>query len=121
MSNSICPTCNTSEKQVKAGLNRSGSQRMLCNLCKHRYTPMPKESGYPIEMHQQAVEMYVDGTNFRAIARRLKVNHQTVINWINAYSTRIPDTAPVMEGPIETAELDELFTFVGEKKTKFIL
>lgn len=60
--------------------------------------------------------MYVDGTAFRAIARRLKVNHQTVINWVTAYANQMDDKPPIQEGPIEVAELDELFTFVGSKK-----
>ena len=34
--------------------------------------------------------MYVDGLNFRRIARHLSVNHQTVINWIRAPAANIP-------------------------------
>ncbi len=70
----------------------------------------------PITLRQQAVRMYVDGMNFRRIARHLTVNHQTVINWINAASAR---TAPAaVPATVATIELDELHTFVGEKKTK---
>ena len=93
---------------------------MLCKLCNKRYTPNPKQQGYPDEMRQAAVEMYVDDTNFRAIGRRLKINHQTAINWIKAHAANVPTKPPIMEGPVETAELDELFTFVGDKKTKFM-
>lgn len=113
---SACPHCHQVEKQVKAGRNRSGSQRMLCKLCNRRYTPEPNEAGYPEQMRQQAVEMYVDDTNFRAIGRRLKVNHQTVINWINDQAARTPSNPPISAGPVETAELDELHTFVGKKR-----
>ena len=113
-----CPHCQEVEKQVKAGFTYAGSQRILCKICQKRYTPNPKDAGYPQEMRHEAVEMYVDDTNFRAISRRLKVNHQTVINWINAYATQVPEKPPIVEGPIETAELDELFTFIGDKKNK---
>lgn len=89
---------------------------MLCKLCNRRYTPEPRETGYPEQLRQQAVEMYVDDTNFRAIGRRLKVNHQTVINWVNDQAARTPDKPPLVAGPVETAELDELFTFVGKKR-----
>ena len=34
--------------------------------------------------------MYADGMNFRRIARQLGVNHQTVINWVNAYADSLP-------------------------------
>jgi transposase len=60
--------------------------------------------------------MYLDGMNFRKIARHLGVVHQTVINWITTEADRLPDQ-PAQPESVETAELDELFTFVGEKKT----
>ena len=59
--------------------------------------------------------MYVDGMNFRRIGRHLGVNHQTVINWVNTHEATIPD-APVPE-QVEDVEMDELFTFIGSKKT----
>ena len=62
--------------------------------------------------------MYVDGANFRRIARSLGVNHQSVINWVNAHVAQLPDKPPRSDEPPEVAELDELFTFVGEKKTE---
>ena len=61
---------------------------------------------------ERALEMYVDGGNFRRIARHLKVNHQTVANWVTAHAE-----APVPE-EVNEAEMDELFTFIGSKKTK---
>ena len=113
-----CPHCDTSEAQVRAGKTKAGSQKWLCKVCQRRYTPQPKPLGLPRELHRTAIEMYVDGTSFRAIARRLRVNHQTVINWIDAYAARVPDKPPIAAGPVETAELDEQFTFVRHKKTK---
>ena len=44
-----------------------------------------KASGYLDQLRRQAVAFYVDGLNFRRIARHLQVHPQTVINWINAY------------------------------------
>jgi len=57
----------------------------------------------------------LEGNSFRSIQRLLKVNHQSVANWVEEYSERLPD-AQVSEKP-KVAELDELFTFVGKKKT----
>lgn len=53
---------------------------------------------------------------FRGIERSTKVCHNTVINWVKEASSQIPDEN--YEIP-ETAQLDELQTFVGSKKTKF--
>ena len=68
-------------------------------------------------MHRQAVQMYVDGMNFRRIARHLGVSHQTVAGWIKQYSEKLPN--PPMPEEVSTAELDEVFSFIGHKKTGF--
>ena len=114
---SECPYCKISENQVKIGFNASGSQRYRCKSCGRKYTPEPKEPGYPEAMRQQAVQWYVDGMNFRRIARHLGVHHQTVINWINAHIATLPQTPPLPE-EVSVVEQDELFTFIGSKKTK---
>ena len=62
----------------------------------------------------------MDGLNLRRIARHLDVNPQTVANWVNAAAANLP--APPLpqerraEQGVETLELDELFTFVTQKK-----
>ena len=69
-----------------------------------------------MSLHERALEMYVDGGNFRLIACHLKVNHQTVANWVTTHAEALPE-APVPEEVNET-EMDELFTFIGSKKTR---
>lgn len=111
-----CPKCNSVKRQVKNGLNGSGSQKYRCNECHSGYTPEPKENGYPAETRLLAIRMYVEGSSFGSIARVLKVNPQSVANWVSQYTTKLP-SAP-MPAKVKKAELDELYTFVGEKKTK---
>ncbi len=93
-------------------------------------------------MRRQALKLYVDGTNFRRIARHLiarhliarhliarhliarhlGVNPQSVANWVNAAAANLP--APPLpkerdqEARVETLELDELYTFVSQKKSR---
>jgi transposase-like protein len=62
----------------------------------------------------QTVRMYIDGMNLQRIARHLGVNHQSVSNWVKAYAAQLPP-APLSD-EVETIEMDELLTFVGEKK-----
>lgn len=59
--------------------------------------------------------MYLDGLNFRRIGRLLGVDHVSVMNWVNAHAEKV-DEAPVPES-VDTVEMDELYTFVGSKKT----
>jgi transposase-like protein len=66
-------------------------------------------------MRLQALRYYVDGMNLRRIGRQLGIHHQTVANWVREYAEKLPD-APVPD-QVRTAEMDELFTFIGEKKT----
>jgi transposase len=63
-----------------------------------------------------AIRMYVEGSSQRSIGRILQISPQTVANWITAYTSNLPPAA-VPPKP-RTAELDEMYTFVGKKKTK---
>lgn len=67
-------------------------------------------------MRKRAIEMYVDGGNLRRIARHLKVSPQTVAYWVTDAAEALPH-APLPEA-VKEAEADEIFTFIGDKKTK---
>ena len=111
-----CPNCKATQRQVKNGLNPSGSQKYRCQACKTVYTPAPNPNGYAEETRLLAIRMYVEGNSYNAIGRILKVNPQSVVNWVKTYTASLP-AAPLPNGP-RTAELDELYTFIGKKKTK---
>lgn len=114
-----CPHCEGTEQQVKIGHNASGSQRYMCKGCRRKYTPEPRASGYTEAIRQEAVRLYVDGMHQRRIARTLSVSHQTVANWIKAHAESLPDAPPEPDVlTLGISELDELFTFIGEKKTR---
>ncbi|PSO86806.1 MAG: hypothetical protein BRC43_10275 [Cyanobacteria bacterium QS_3_48_167] len=59
--------------------------------------------------------LYVNGVGFRGIERATGVNHNTVINGVKQAQHLIPDGN--YEIP-QTAQFDELQTFVGSKKPK---
>lgn len=111
-----CPKCQATTKQRKIGRTEAGSQRYQCQECGRRYSPEPKQPGYGEPLRQQAVQLYSDGLNFRRIARHLGVSPQSVVNWVNAHSASLPDQPPHPE-TVGVVELDEVFTFVGKKKT----
>jgi transposase-like protein len=109
-----CPNCQVTKHQVKNGLNPSGSQKYRCNKCRAVYTPEPKLNGYRAETRLLAIRMRFEGNSYNAIGRILKVNPQSVINWVKAHTADLP-AAPVPEKP-KTAELGELDNFPGEEK-----
>jgi Transposase and inactivated derivatives len=110
--------CGANWKQYKAGFNLSGSQRYRCGECNRIYTPKPTQHGYTEETRLLAIRMYVEGSSYGSIGRVLKVNPQSVANWVTAYTAKLPKSP--LPAKVKQAELDELFTFVGKKKTKSI-
>jgi transposase-like protein len=85
-------------------------------FCQIKYTPQPKAWAYPEAMRKQALQLYVDGMNLRRIARHLGVHHRTVSLWVQAQAAQLPN--PPVPSEVKEAEMDELFTFIGDKKTK---
>lgn len=114
-----CQSCRSSERQIKTGRNRSRTQRFMCRGCGKTYTPEAKKQGCAEEVREKAVRMYVEGNNFRRIGRLLNVNHQSVVNWVNAYHEKVK-AAVAMPSETPTIEMDELWSYVGEKKTERI-
>ena len=110
-----CPKCKSVDKQHRVGETSAGSQRYRCYLCGCEYTPIQKAHGFNPKVRQEAVQLYVDGMNLMRIGRHLGVNPQSLANWAKALVEKMP-AAPVPER-VENAELDELFTFIGDKKT----
>ena len=84
--------------------------------CHRKYTPEPKAQGYPESMRKRALEMYVDGGNLRRIARHLKVAPQTVAYWVTNLADALPNTP--LPSEVKEAEMDEMFTFIGDKKNE---
>ena len=117
MSNPACPHYGHNEHVIKSGLNHTKSQRYRCQACRRYFTVAPKPHGYDLALRKQALTLYLEGTSFRAIGRLLGIHHQSVSNWITEAASALP--AQVTDAtPAETIELDELYTYGREKKTK---
>ncbi len=102
---------------IKSGLNHTKSQRYRCQSCRRYFTVDPKPRGYDLALRKRALQLYLEGTSFRAIGRLLSLHHQTVSNWITEAANALP--TPVTDvTPAETIEVDELYTYVREKKTQ---
>ncbi len=110
-----CPKCKDENHQNRDGYTGSGSQRYRCRKCGARYTLQRKQQGYDQEIRQTAIRMYLDGLGFRQIGRQLGVSHASVMNWVEVHTDQLPET-PMPEN-VDTVEMDELYTFIGDKKT----
>lgn len=112
-----CPLCEEKGYVIKSGRNRSGRQRNRCQQCCGYCTPKAKPQGYEAELKKRAVQLYLEGTSFRAIGRLLSVPNQSVINWVNAAEKDLPERVSD-NSPTDYIEVDELFSFVAAKKTQ---
>ena len=86
--------------------------------------------GYDDDVREQALQLYLEGNSLRSIGHILSVHHVSVSNWINAHQRsstlinahayhlpkRVDDTTPT-----HTVEVDELFTYVGKKRSVSIV
>jgi hypothetical protein len=61
------------------------------------------------------LHLYLEGNGFRRIERLTGVSHNTVINWVKLAGLSLPQQPDYDEIP-EVAQIDELQTFVGNKK-----
>jgi transposase-like protein len=108
-----CPRCK-SEVKCKDG-KAKGRQRYLCKHCGMHYTVEKKSNEKSAETKRMALEMYLEGLGFRAIGRLLKISYGTVYQWIKTWGAKVE--LPQSDTPIAVVELDEMHSYVGQKKT----
>jgi transposase-like protein len=110
-----CPNCQSS--QIRKNGHRRGKQNHHCKQCNRQFINEYTERGYPNEVKQNCLRMYVNGLGFRGIERVTGVNHNTVIRWVRASARMLPN-APTMSEIPEITEIDELQTYVGKKAVR---
>ena len=69
----------------------------------------------PLYLRKLALQLYLEGLGFRSIGRVLEVSNVTVLNWIRTFGEQVVDLKS--PEPILYTEMDEMHTYVGQKKT----
>ncbi|MGB3491985.1 MAG: IS1 family transposase [Elainellaceae cyanobacterium] len=111
-----CPHCHRCHV-VKNG-HRNGKQSYRCRDCRRQFRENPQPRVYPAEVKALCVKMYLNGMGFRAIERVTEISHNSVIQWVREFESAIEEENDDIP---ETAQIDELQTFVGSKKNKIWL
>lgn len=111
-----CPKCKSTQSK-KNGFRR-GKQSYKCKSCGTQYVAHPCSRAYSPEIKQTCIEMYLNGMGIRGISRVTKISHPTILNWIQEAGESLSDEPQDEEIP-EITEIDELQTFVGNKKNKY--
>ena len=109
-----CKKCQSSN-YVKAG-NIRGLQRYKCKDCSCQFTPSKPRGVNPV-LKSLAIILYSHcGVSMGNIAKMFRVSTVAVLKWIRQAASQIKET------PQESAEVvmvDEFWSFVDGKKTKF--
>src|SRR3954447_1426634 len=110
-----CKHCG-SESFVRNGVTH-GHQRYRCKACGRSFTATPAR-GKPPAMRALAVLLYALGSVSQGmIAKLLGVSHVAVYRWVRAAGEDAP--APSATSSSGIVQLDEMWHFVGGKKTRF--
>jgi transposase-like protein len=109
-----CPRCKSNDK-VKNGIIK-GVQRYRCKECEYNFTVEKRSGEYSNDIKRKALQLYLEGLGFRSIGRILSVSNVSVLNWIKEFGKEVKDLQS-NDKTIEYAELDEMHSFIGNKKT----
>jgi transposase-like protein len=110
-----CKHCG-SESFVRNGMAH-GRQRYRCKACGRSFTATPPR-GKPPAMKALAVLLYALGNVSQGmIAKLLGVSHVAVYKWVRAAGEGTP--APSATPSSGIVQIDEMWHFVGGKKTRF--
>ena len=107
-----CTHCQSTQT-TKNGTSCHGHQRYLCRSCKRTFG-LVNHRRIDDTVREQALRLYAEGLGLRAIERILGVSHNSVMNWV-----RLEVAGKALErvdaAEIHTVEVDELWSFVGQK------
>ena len=93
-----------------------GKQRYYCEDCGHNFAEGDKRTtqGYPLEIKQIAIQLYLLGLGFRAIGRFLEVSNVSVLNWVREAGEE--EKLTPLPSEIAVMELDEMWHYCQKKE-----
>jgi transposase-like protein len=104
-----CPKCG-SEEHCKDGMVKGLSAKSVTTVI----TVEREYDVKPVEIRRLVFVVYSEEVDFRAIGRILKINYITVFQWVKKCGENLE--LPKRGEAIEVIELDEMHTYVSEKK-----
>lgn len=112
-----CPRCESTDL-VKNGRDYKGSQKFRCKAC-GRYGTLNAQRGYPPTMHARVRRGLLERLSMRGLGRMLGLSRHTISRWLKKWIQQSPpdlvdSLLPSQLGDV--LELDELWSFVGNKR-----
>ena len=110
-----CPDC-CSERVVKNGKSRHGHQRYMCRACGLTFGETDHRRVDPAT-REMALRQYAEGIGARTTERLLGVSHNSVLGWVRK-EVSAQALAPVPAQELQVVEIDEMWSYVGSKKSR---
>lgn len=101
---------------IKAGRQKDGTQKYQCKGCKKYQQAAYKNLACQEHIMKAITKLLIEGVGINSIARILNISVSTVINKIKLKARLI--TKPLTMLANRIYEMDELWTFVGNKKNE---
>ena len=114
-----CPSCHSS-KIKKNGHIHTGKQNYRCNTCGRQFVAEKQKKSIPAHDREIITRLFAERISLRGICRAMQVSLTWLLNFFTQVMDDTPDdlgVTPPPKGKL-TLELDEIWSFVGDKETK---
>lgn len=110
-----CPNGNCNGTTVKNGF-QNHIQRYRCKVCNQNFQESYSYRAYDKTTNAMIFVLLKEGCGILGIARILKISKNTVLSRILKIADRIQE--PNLPIPLSTIEMDEMYTYVGNKSVR---
>ena len=112
-----CKKCGSGES-VKNGMVK-GKQRFRCKNCGCNFRVGDSRTNERIAAKKAMCILFyaMAKGSFRMMGRMFGRSHSLIYRWVRAFGEALPE--PGVPGGIEEMEFDEMWHFVGSKKTEY--
>lgn len=100
---------------IRHGYSLSGKLRVICKKCRSTRVDVYSYAAYEPEIDKQIIIFIKEGLGIRSIARLLKISTTTLLRRIRSIASKLRPPY-ILKG--KQYEVDEIKTFVGNKKRK---
>ena len=113
-----CPECGSLDL-VKNGHDYKGSQKFRCKTC-NRYGTLQAQKGSSDQRQADVKRAVLERSSLRGLGRIFAMSRQTISRWLQSGVHQVPAIAEsLLPAEVDDVlELDELWSFVGNKTQK---
>lgn len=112
--------CNYCQKNcIKKGKQKNGTQKFFCCSCKKYQQMNYQRQAFRPDIDKQIITLVKESCGIRSISRILNISPTTVISRTLKISAGLKRPYPIVKG--NCYEVDELFTYVGQKRNRICI